>query len=265
MDFVRVFNTVLEVVRVFDVLDFKPPPPKPTFRSLEPLYESAIQHYQEKCEKKYQEITSPKSAEDGETADEQDLRFQELDGLLEKHCMKPIRFESPKADYRIGRLIKNLEIMLNYPHLKARKHSDYKLDDSDPDLRLGPERYVEKPYKGYGFSNDYLRQWMAAIPGPLGQHFEREESSSINFTRKFQQLILAFAAGASLLVPMIIMTFQTSRTARLIVVSVATILFGMCFALASNSKENILGGTAAYAAVMVVYIGTASPSFENPS
>ena len=153
--------------------------------------------------------------------------------------------------------------MLNYPHLKSRKHSDDKLEDAD--LQLGPERYIERPYKGYGFSNDYLRQWLAAVPGPLGQHFEKEESSSINFTRKFQQVVLALAAGVSLLGPMILMTFKTSRNARLIIVSVATVLFGGCFALASNSKENILAGTAAYAAVMVVYIGSVSPSGQAGS
>lgn len=86
MDFVQVLNTVLEVVRVFDVLDFKPPPPEYTFRSLEPLYASTIQHYQARCERKYQEILSPKSDEDGETQELQNLRFEELDGLLEKHC-----------------------------------------------------------------------------------------------------------------------------------------------------------------------------------
>lgn len=89
MDFVQVLNTVLEAARVFDVLDFKPPPPSHTFRSLEPLYESAIQHYQQRCESKYQEITKPRVAEDGETADVEDLRFDELDGLLAKHCLTP--------------------------------------------------------------------------------------------------------------------------------------------------------------------------------
>ena len=87
MDFVQVLDTVLEVVRVFDVLDFKPPPPEHRFRSLEPLYESAIQHYQQRCERKYQEITKPKNAEDGETSDVEDVRFEELDGLLAKHCI----------------------------------------------------------------------------------------------------------------------------------------------------------------------------------
>jgi hypothetical protein len=94
----------------------------------------------------------------------------------------------------------------------------------------------------------------------VGQHFETEEASSSDLTRKFQQILLAIGAGGSLLVPKIIMTFETSRRARLIVVSVATILFGVLFTVISNSKENILGATAAYAAVMVVYIGSASPS-----
>ncbi len=87
MDFVQVLNTALEFVRVFDVLEFRPPPPEYTFRSLEPLYRSTIQHYQEQCDKKFQEISSPKTAEDGENPDLQILRFEELDGLLDKHCM----------------------------------------------------------------------------------------------------------------------------------------------------------------------------------
>ena len=134
------------------------------------------------------------------------------------------------------------------------------IDIPDLDKQIGPERYLERPFKGYGFSNDYVRQWLAAIPGRIGQHFETEDAGSVNITRIFQQIILAVAGGASLLVPMIIMTFKTSQTARLIVVSVATILFGMVFAVVSSSKENILAGTAAYAAVMVVYIGSATPS-----
>ena len=87
MDFVQVLNTALEFIRVVDVLDFRPPPPEYTFRSLEPLYTTSIQHYQELCEKKYAEITSPKTAEDGEGPDLRNHRFAELEGLLEKHSI----------------------------------------------------------------------------------------------------------------------------------------------------------------------------------
>lgn len=76
----------------------------------------------------------------------------------------------------------------------------------------------------------------------------------------FGRVALAVTGGASLLVPMIIMTFAVSRTARLIVVSVAVVIFAVGMAAATTSRENILGATAAYAAVMVVYVGNALPS-----
>ena len=50
IDFVGVLNICLEIFRVFDALDFRPPPPEFTFRGLEPLYRSSIEHYQERCE-----------------------------------------------------------------------------------------------------------------------------------------------------------------------------------------------------------------------
>ena len=160
-----------------------------------------------------------------------------------------------------------MEISIRYPYLKTRKHSEQALQLDTPenelDRTLGAERYIEATHQGYGFSNDYIRQWLAAIPGPLGQHFETEDASSAHLTRIFHQIIIAIAAGASLLVPMIVMTFKKSQTTRLIVVSVATVLFGVAFAIVSRSKENILAGAAAYAAVMVVYIGSASPGAEQ--
>ena len=87
MDFHRVLSTALEFVRVVNVFEFQPPPPTHTFRSLEPLYKSTIQHYQEQCVRKYDEIQRPKVLEDGEMQDLQDARFGELEELLEKHCM----------------------------------------------------------------------------------------------------------------------------------------------------------------------------------
>jgi hypothetical protein len=87
MDFIHVLNTALEFICLVDVLDFRPPPPEYTFRRLEPLYTTSIQHYQELCEKKYAEITSPKTAEDGEDPDLWNHRFAEVEGLLETHSI----------------------------------------------------------------------------------------------------------------------------------------------------------------------------------
>lgn len=86
MDFVRVLNIAIEIGRVTEVLSFSPPPPEYTFRGLESFYKSSIKHYQERCEQKYREISSTKSAEDGEDDDLREQRFDELEGLLHKHC-----------------------------------------------------------------------------------------------------------------------------------------------------------------------------------
>ena len=87
MDFVQVLKVAIEIGRVTEVLSFRPPPPEYTFRGLEPFYKSSIEHYQEQCEQKYKEITSEKSAEDGEDQALRDQRFDELEELLQKHCM----------------------------------------------------------------------------------------------------------------------------------------------------------------------------------
>ena len=74
------------------------------------------------------------------------------------------------------------------------------------------------------------------------------------------RLLFSVTGGAALLVPMIIMTFYTSQHARLIVVALAVILFSIFMAATNAPRDSIVAATAAYAAVMVVYIGSASPS-----
>lgn len=78
-----------------------------------------------------------------------------------------------------------------------------------------------------------------------------------NLSLTVDRLLVGLAGGASMLIPMIIMAFAKSKMARLVVVSVATILFANFMALTSVSKENVVASTAAYAAVMVVFIGSA--------
>ena len=81
-----------------------------------------------------------------------------------------------------------------------------------------------------------------------------------NLTTTLDRILVGVAGGAALLIPMIIMTFATSQTARLIVVSVATMLFAVFMAFTGTSKESVIGSVAAYAAIMVVYIGSSDTS-----
>jgi hypothetical protein len=96
------------------------------------------------------------------------------------------------------------------------------------DQQLGPERYIDPPLKGYGFSNDVIRQFLAAIPGRFGQRFEREEAGKVNLTEMLARVVIAIVGGASLLAPMIIMSFVTRLHPRLIIVSVATVSRPQC-------------------------------------
>ncbi|KAK3645746.1 hypothetical protein LTR56_008933 [Elasticomyces elasticus] len=114
----------------------------------------------------------------------------------------------------------------------------------------------------YTPSNDPIRKTLGDIlPKRYRSKFLENVSSKLSLTGMLVRFMVAFFGGASLLVPMIVMTFRTSRTARLVTVCVATLLFAYAIALLKPvNKQDILGATAAYAAVMVVYVGTALPS-----
>jgi hypothetical protein len=73
------------------------------------------------------------------------------------------------------------------------------------------------------------------------------------------RFIIAFIGGAALLVPMIIMIFDPSRTKSVITTSVSVLLFAAFLALGINaSNQDTLAATATYAAVLVVFVGTST-------
>lgn len=73
--------------------------------------------------------------------------------------------------------------------------------------------------------------------------------------------IIALIGGLFLLVPMIIMSFVDQANNRLIIVSIFVAFFSTACAMASKaSNQELVSATAAYAAVLVVYIGTTSPT-----
>lgn len=88
---------------------------------------------------------------------------------------------------------------------------------------------------------------------PTLQRIQQSSTVVDNIAR----FIIGVLGGGALLGPMIIMTFHKSQTARLITVSVAVLIFGFLLSVSTKAaNQEILGATAAYAAVMVVYIGS---------
>lgn len=73
------------------------------------------------------------------------------------------------------------------------------------------------------------------------------------------RLIAALFGGLSLIVPMLIMAINSSQVKTLVTSSVAVLLFSLSLAWEFTAKiETLLAITAAYAAVMVVFVGVHS-------
>jgi hypothetical protein len=121
-------------------------------------------------------------------------------------------------------------------------------------------------------SDDELRRWLKnTLPRKLTYSKEERMNRKLEFARhepplrisgfvdRLAQFILAFIGGASLIVPMLIMSFHASKTKSLVTVSFAVLLFSFVLSMALKlQNDDVLAATAAYAAVLVVFVGTST-------
>jgi hypothetical protein len=86
------------------------------------------------------------------------------------------------------------------------------------------------------------------------------EVKLVRFSENSARVVIAVVASAALLVPMITLTYVHPKKYRLLTVCISVILFSVGVAIASKAKVGeLVGATAAYAAVLVVYVGSTSP------
>jgi hypothetical protein len=79
-----------------------------------------------------------------------------------------------------------------------------------------------------------------------------------SFVDGLARFLVALMGGAFLLVPIIVMSFTNSQNWRLVISSIAVITFAVFLSFLSEaSNQEVLGGAAAYTAVMVVFVGSA--------
>ena len=71
---------------------------------------------------------------------------------------------------------------------------------------------------------------------------------------------MAMFGGVALIGPMLILTLHSSQNTSLITVSVAIVLFAFLVAVTGTDStgKDVLGAIAAYAAVLVMFVGTIS-------
>ena len=75
-----------------------------------------------------------------------------------------------------------------------------------------------------------------------------------------ERIIMAMFGGVALITPMLIMTLHPSTNVSLITTSLATFIFALilAFGATESAGKDVLAATAAYAAVLVVFVGTNS-------
>lgn len=130
-----------------------------------------------------------------------------------------------------------------------------------------------------------LRQIMSERPGLLSECFEsipsiypweklaefstvcvsRNEGEREVRLKQFRRRLLSAALGGAFLIgPMWLTVLLDSwRYTALVVTSVFVSLFGLVMAALLDESKDIMANTAAYAAVLVVFVGTNNPSFSQ--
>ncbi len=93
----------------------------------------------------------------------------------------------------------------------------------------------------------------------LMMNWDRTYQNTSRIVEAVTRLIMALIAGAALIVPLIVLSFQTSQESRLLVVVVFVSIF--CFLLSLLSKASnyeTMPASAAYAAVLTVFVSNGS-------
>ena len=93
----------------------------------------------------------------------------------------------------------------------------------------------------------------------LGIPFSRPTRPELKQTiAVFNRFVMALFGRVALIGPTIIMTLHSTRNTCLITTSVATVLFGLALAIGAtdSSGKDVLGATAGYCAVFIVFVGT---------
>lgn len=101
--------------------------------------------------------------------------------------------------------------------------------------------------------------------GPLGfRELDRGRLSKRHvWERVKSRLHMAVLGGADLIIPVVIMTLKPTLVGNLVTAAVSTVIFAVImvgFATDASGKD-VLASTAAYAAVMVVFIGTSLQAY----
>jgi len=164
----------------------------------------------------------------------------------------------PKKEMRRRKLL--LQRYLQSPGLQNHSrdpfHSHYSFfEDADAHMTVEPLRQTLM---------QYLPPWLTYSNEEKGERKKeyaegkvpRAVSTPVDRLARF---LVALAGGSFLIVPMVIMSLNTSQTKSLVTVSLSVLLFVLVLSFVVRvSNVETLVATATYAAVLVVFVGTSN-------
>jgi len=161
----------------------------------------------------------------------------------------------------ISNLVSNLrllkEMFIKTPNRQSPRQGP---DEEESEIRDLVEyiRQLREPYKSITL-NKLFRKMNAKnnfreVDKAAREARDKHKASS-------ERLWMGSFGGLALIVPMLIMVLDRGVKTSLIVTSVGTVLFAFALALAARTLKgmDVLAATAAYAAVLVVFVGTSLP------
>lgn len=97
--------------------------------------------------------------------------------------------------------------------------------------------------------------------GTERQHSELAQKHRESLQKARRRFMFAILGGLIIIIPVLIVAVGEASARALVVVSISILAFSVVVALFSAAEpENLLAATAAYAAVLVVFIGNTNPA-----
>jgi hypothetical protein len=136
-------------------------------------------------------------------------------------------------------------------------------------LSPGEASHARNPSPGHAsharsLSDEEAVKLTEKITGDLGFR-ELDQQGRLKRVQKeatVKRIAMAMEGGVALISPVLIMVLHPTRNTYLVTVSVATSLMALIIGLfaTDSTEKDVLAGTAAYAAVLVVFIGAINPT-----
>jgi VIT1/CCC1 family predicted Fe2+/Mn2+ transporter len=105
-----------------------------------------------------------------------------------------------------------------------------------------------------------LADWTRAYSGAHGSR-EAQLKAKHRKRRLLNRMAMSTFGGLTLIVPMLIMVLDTRRWTTVVTTSVFTLVIGLALAfwMSEADSKDMIAATAAYAAVLVVFVGASTP------